>query len=228
MTNVLVPFYVYPDLSAPNSQWQKLAQLAIAYPKTEIWAVINVNSGPGAKTDPNYTNGLRVLQQSGVKLLGYVDTTRAKRQINAVIADNGMWMSWYSATKLDGFFYDNVENTVSQEYYWSITSDIRSAGLKAFGNPGTSISESYIGIFDTVVIYEGTGLSPTPNPFPEPPGTPAGYDPKNFAYLIYGQPKFAGPYIGDYGFVYVTSGKLPDPYSGIPYLQQLLAALEQS
>ena len=215
-TNVLVPLYVYPDLSSPTSQWQQLAQLGIAYPKTEIFVIVNPASGPGAKADPNYTTGISVLKDSpNIYLLGYIDTARATKTQAQVDAEMSLWRSLYD---IGSFFFDNVENTKSQLYYWQLCNIVRSNGGMVFGNPGTSIPSSSIGIFDTAVIYEGDGYAIATN-------APVGYDSKNFAYLLYGQNSFRLPTAPGYGYLYITSGTLPNQYNGIPYLQQLLAAL---
>jgi hypothetical protein len=217
MTSILIPFYTYPDLASPTSQWQQLAQLAIAYPSIEIWAIVNPASGPGKVMDPNYKAGIQSLETAGVKLLGYVDTARATKTIAAVSAEMTSWFLFYG---LDSIFFDNVENTKSQAYYWGLAQLVRGQEGKAFGNPGTAIPENYIGIFDTVVISENPAVPLMPL---------GGYDDKNFACLVYSQNTFnVGQVISAaiyYGYVYFTSGVPPNPYTGIPYLQQLCQTL---
>jgi hypothetical protein len=219
-TGVIIPLYTYP-----GSTWAVVIQAKEANPGVNIVAVINPDNGPGASKDQNYVNGIQALRSAGVTVLGYVHTSYASRPAASVIADINSYKSWYNVS---GIFLDEMSNVAGNEgYYSSLNTYIKSLGYTmTVGNPGADTIPGYIGTVDVIVIYENAGL-PSPSSVT---GWHSSYAKSNFASISYGVDAVNQTYItsisNSVGYIYLTSGDLPNPYGALPsYLGGLVAAL---
>lgn len=219
-TGIIIPLYTYP-----GSTWTAVIQAKAANPGVSIVAVINPDNGPGASQDPNYVSGIQALRSAGVIVLGYVHTSYAARPAASVIADINSYKGWYNVS---GIFLDEMSNVAGNEgYYSSLNAYIKSIGYTmTVGNPGADTIPGYIGTVDVIVVYENLGL-PSPSAVS---GWHASYAKSNFASISYGVGSVNQTYIdsisNSMGYVYLTSGSLPNPYGALPsYFGSLVAAL---
>ena len=100
LVRLLVPAYFYP---AGDGQlaWKELVKSAA---KAPIVAIVNPDSGPGKKVDPNYTQIFRLRKDSRLTLIGYVTLSYAKRPLGDVKADIDRWLELYP--DVQGIFFD--------------------------------------------------------------------------------------------------------------------------
>ena len=54
-TGLLIPMYVYPENIHTNSTYNRLMDLKRRHKTVPMWVILNPASGPGEKTDANYT-----------------------------------------------------------------------------------------------------------------------------------------------------------------------------
>jgi hypothetical protein len=220
---LLVPFYTYPDRS-----WDLLVEARMSHPQVPIVAIVNPASGPGKTPDPNYVEGIAKLQRSGVTVIGYVATSYARKDPAAVNEEVDLWQAWY---RVDGIFYDEMAYEPGGEaYYRALGRHARSKGLGlTVGNPGTGIPESYVGTFDTIVIYEDAGLPDVESLG----GWHSPYGRRRWAILPHSVKTLDRSFVKDasrrVGLIGLTDLQMPDPWDHLPsYLKELVAALDES
>src|SRR5262245_7673217 len=97
---LLVPAYFYPAGDGLK-EWDQLIDAASRVP---IVAIANPASGPGEKTDENYTRVLRRAADAGITIIGHVSTSYGKRPRPEVEADIDRWLEFYPGIK--GFLFD--------------------------------------------------------------------------------------------------------------------------
>jgi len=205
VTGVIVPAYLYPSSPAV---WKPVITAKQAYPSVPFVDIANPASGPGSASDPNYVTAIKSLQAVGIKVVGYVDTAYGQRTAAAVEADMASWLLWYS---VDGFFFDDVATTGAESYLRALKS--YAPTKLCIGNPGTAVPLDYVGILDSLVLYEGPGFPPSGEGVP---GATA---------ICYAVPAFAAPPVGG-DYVFLTDQPEATAYSVMsPYLVQLASAL---
>jgi Spherulation-specific family 4 len=152
---ILLPLYIYPNWYDKNKYAWK--QVIVAAKKVSIVAIINPNSGPNhAPPNTDYQQGIKDLQQAGVKIIGYVPSNYAKRDIQAVKADIDLYTKHF---KVDGIFIDEATSTSDKApYYQQLYQYLksRSRSYQVIINPGVNVDESYISqqVADVVVTFE--------------------------------------------------------------------------
>ena len=151
-TSLVVPSYFNATGSVAN--WNSLVTSARKVPTT---AILNPNSGPGVKEDPNYAAAVAKLRAAGGKVLGYVSTSYGKRSLSAVVADINTYVALY---KVDGFFIDEMTSDSQMshiQFYQSIYNYIKglNATYSVTANPGTNIPELLHGAYRSTFL---TGL----------------------------------------------------------------------
>jgi Spherulation-specific family 4 len=83
-----------------------------AHPNLNFTVIINPDSGPGNPSAPNndfYGQIVKLNSYSNVKTIGYVHTSYATRDINAVLADVSTYAGWAansSSIAVNGIFFD--------------------------------------------------------------------------------------------------------------------------
>jgi Spherulation-specific family 4 len=180
---ILLPLYIYPNwYDKRKYAWR---QVIAAAKKVPIVAIINPNSGPNnAPPNTDYQQGIKDLHQAGVKILGYVPSSYAKRDLQAVKADIDLYTKHF---QVDGIFIDEAASSIDQSnYYRQIYQYIkaRSTNYNVVINPGVNLTASYLTqqVADTIVTFENyhknwskyQPITPTKN-----------YSARNFAALVH-------------------------------------------
>lgn len=147
---IVIPLYVYP-----NSVWQSVVNYHEEYPSVPMLVVINPSGGPGSY-DPTFASWVSTLQGDGITVLGYVSTEYTAAPISQVESEIYDYASWYG---VHGLFIDDMENVPGYEWYYEdVASYAASVGISfIMGNPGTSVSTTYVGIFTDIGTYENSG-----------------------------------------------------------------------
>ena len=145
---ILVPAYFYPPTDWDGLNW--------AAARVPLAVIVNPGSGPGAAPDANYVSAVNNLRAAGGKALGYVYSSYAARDTNAIKADITGFFNFYP---LDGIFIDEMQNdanTNHYNYYAGLYSFIQTQGanLLVFGNPGTTTPEPYLATVDGLMTFE--------------------------------------------------------------------------
>ena len=134
----------------------------------------------------------------------------------------------FYGSDIDGIFLDEMESIAGDEAYYSeLTQYIHSKGMSiSWGNPGTTIDESYVQAkaVDVFQISESTDYPAvatiTTNTF-------AGdYEPAQFAIGIHSVASYDTALIADYytkvKYIFVTGDVMPNPYDTLStYLDDL-------
>jgi hypothetical protein len=190
--------------------------------------VINPANGPGREADAAYGRAVWAAQDAGARVLGYVPTTYAARPARDIEADVDRYAKWYG---VDGIFLDEVSHTAAElPYYEALSRHVRSSrGRFVVINPGVVPDPGYFDVADVVVTYEGT-YTDYAAALERMPGWVQRQRPERVAHLVYGasreQALTAVTNPARVGYVYATSGSLPDPWRTIPsYLHEEEEAL---
>jgi Spherulation-specific family 4 len=215
----LIPLYIYPQIINGRSNWLPLVEAARKIP---VVAIINPNSGPGGKPNTDYAQGLKLLQQGGVKTIGYVATNYGKRPIDQVKADIDLYDAHF---KVQGIFLDEgASDAKSLNYYATIYRYVKSKKQlqQVIVNPGTQIDEAYFSkpVADQAVIFENFGRE---WPKYQPSHYLTKYDRQRFALMLHGvieQTKMQN-YIDlavqrNIGYVYITNDADSNPWDSLP------------
>ena len=153
---LLIPMYVYPTPS--SVEWKKLIDFKKAYPHIEIITIINPSNGHFSKPDSNYEQIVQKLVDANIKVIGYVYTKYAKRDIKEVQADIDAWMQFYRHFGVNGIFFDEADsNSKNLPYYKKLSEYARGDGFNMVVlNPGTTVDSAYVdaNIADIIVNYE--------------------------------------------------------------------------
>ncbi|EAA63523.1 hypothetical protein AN2952.2 [Aspergillus nidulans FGSC A4] len=165
---VFVPLYVYP---APGA-WDPLVNVITAHPDVNFTVVVNPGSGPGPNPlpDRNYTQEIpRLTAHDNVRVLGYVATTYAKRNISSVRNDIETYAAWPTISAnpklaVRGIFFDETPqqyNASDLAYLEELTSVVKNTpGLGpdhfVFHNPGVVPDPRYLSTADSTVVFEAT------------------------------------------------------------------------
>lgn len=213
----VVAMYSYPGATG---MWQT-AVSSSPVPNTIILDVSG--SGPGAAPDPAYQSWVARAQAKGTTVLGYVDTGYGSRAAAEIQADVRNYASWYSVHDI---FLDQVSSSWSQAgaYYQDVTKYIRSydQGKTIWLNPGVFPDEQFMGIADTVMVFESDYATYTAPGYRQPAWV-ANYLPGRFAHVVHTastaarmQDAITKSRQRNAGFVYVTDRTMPNPYSDFP------------
>ena len=103
-SRIAVPLYLWPGYGSIPCAWERL----LATPAANPVVVVNPDSGPGREAFSLFSVAVAKCQGAGIKVLGYVRTEYAKRDLSLVVNDLERYSSWY---KVDGFFIDEM-------YHW--------------------------------------------------------------------------------------------------------------
>lgn len=216
------PLYVYPT----GAEWNTVIQKAKENPNLPNLVTINPQSGVGTAIDQNYVTLVNNLHAVKVKVIGYVYTSYGGRSQAACKAEIDKYFSWY---KVDGIFYDEMNNTAGgAQYYKDLTTYTKTKKADSFtmGNPGADTRTEYIGTCDTIIIYEREGL-PSLDYLK---GWHLSHDKKNFAIIPHTVPTLDTNFVKEakkyVGWIYVTNDTMTNPWNSLcSYYNQLVTAL---
>lgn len=211
----MIPFYIYPN----DPAWTALVNLKKQFPNTQIIAIINPESGPGAFRNLDYVNGIAMLHQAGIIVLGYVSTGVApnKRSIANIKADVDKYRNWYV---LEGIFYDEANMILELAAYYTQLCSFYQDYMYA-GNPGTVVSLDWFDIFDIICVYENYNM-PSPSVFANFAGKSASILP----HTVSSQPSETAirALFANVQYVYIAKDNKWNTLSS--YTQQILAIAE--
>lgn len=144
---LIIVGYTYADKPA----WEAVFDHA-----DQVYAVIlNVNSGPGKRQDPQYLKLAMKLVSLGIKVLGYVSTQYAIRDIDVVKAEAVRWLDWYEVA---GIFFDEAASSKGKlPFYKRLRGTIGDALMVL--NPGTVVDGEYYELADIVCDAETSQAS---------------------------------------------------------------------
>jgi hypothetical protein len=209
--NVTVPAYFYP-----GPGWTRADD---SRPVPAIMILDITGIGAGTSPDHAYQVAVKQAQAAGIEIMGYSATYYAKRSVAAVEADVRDYKAWYGVTDV---FLDQVSSGAQEvAYYRELTDYVHrlSHGSTVMLNPGTYPNRAYMSVGDIVLVYEDsyTNLLAL-----QAPRWIRDYPPDKFAFVIYATPRsdlasairLSRKWRA--GYVYVTNGTQPDPYSSLP------------
>src|SRR3989449_5596102 len=211
-SGIVIPLYTYPT----DGSWAATFQARSAHPNVPIITVINPNNGPGGSSDSNYVQGVKDFQAAGIIVLGYVATGYASQLISSLESQVSSYKNWYS---LNGIMFDEMSSVQGNEnYYSTLNTYVKSLGMTmTMGNPGTSVPNSYIGILDSLCIFEQSGL-PTLSYL----SSYSGHQQSNFAYIGYTvsllNTAFEAASSQYAGWIYITNAGGREPLQRAPLL----------
>ncbi len=224
---LLVPAYFYP---LPGSPWTRLNNVAALHPGL-VTAVGNPFNGPGQTFDPNYAAAFAAFRANHGQLLGYVYTSYGQRPLADVKTDIDTWVSWYA---LDGFFFDEMDNVpgAHEVYYQALYAYARGKLplCNVMANPGVGTSESYL-VYNGAPVASSLCIIETGTAFTswQSDAWIANYPRRDFCALAYGigtsgwQAAVDHAYGEHCGWVFVTSGVLPNPWDQLPSYFEAMA-----
>src|SRR5438093_9625434 len=220
-SGIVIPLYTYPT----DGSWSASLQAKNAHPNVPIIAVINPSNGPGGASDLKFVQGVKNFQAAGIIVLGYVATGYASHGMSDLDAQISSYWNWY---RVNGIMFDEMSNVPGNEnYYFTLNTYVKSLGMTmTMGNPGTSVPSSYIGILDSLCIFEQSGL-PTLSYLSSYSGHPK----SNFAYIGLSisslDSSFEVSSSNYVQWIYITDAGGGNPYNVLPsYFMNEVAALD--
>jgi hypothetical protein len=213
--SIAVPAYFVPGPA--------LVQLAAAVPPVAI-VVMNPNNGPGTALDPAYVQAVQAVRRSGGRVLGYVHTLYGRRDGEEVRGDVDRYVAWYG---VGGIFFDEASTDCAlQLYYAALDAYVTSRNPSGFTmlNPRTPTAECFMAATDLLVMFEGSLSSYRGSDGQAAaPRWASHYPAERFCHIVFAAA--SGTEMRETvrlararhaGYVYVTSGVLPNPYDGLP------------
>ncbi len=83
-----------------------LASIARRYPRVHTIAVVDVRRGPGLGPDKSMQEGIPMLKENGVTVLGYVETGDEDGSVDDIKQNMKNWKNWYPS--IDGFYFTHI------------------------------------------------------------------------------------------------------------------------
>ena len=182
--NIMLPLYIYPNhWDTANYIWDDIAAANAQVPTV---AIVNPNSGPVSPPNADYVQGMTDLADGSVKMIGYVATDYANRDIDVVKAEIDIYADEYSVW-LTGIFFDEGSSSAADiDYYTEIYDYVHAiAGFDmVVTNPGTPPDELYLSTpaTDVSVTFESFGSNWMAY---TPPSYVWSYQPERFAMLAH-------------------------------------------
>lgn len=217
--SALIPAYVPPSAITDLVERSDRARVLI----------VNPSSGPGTRPHPAYQRAVRTAREAGTRVLGYVSTSYAARDLNLAMADVDRYHSWYG---VDGIFVDEAAHTDERlGYYRALSSHVRASRDQLIVlNPGVVPARRYFDAADVVVTFEGP-YTEYPAALERMPDWVRRMPPKRIAHLVYAASAEHARRVvearTEAGYLYVTSESLPNPWGALPpYLDKEEALLE--
>jgi hypothetical protein len=215
---LLVPAYIFPTGDGKR-QWQRLIA---ATAKVNLIVIVNPASGPGADRSLDYASIIKDAAEHGVVLVGYVSTRYAERPQAEVKQDIDAWVRFYP--QIAGFFLDQQPAAGQHQAYFAEVADHARRKLpnaRIITNPGVPCDEIFLArrISDLACVFANAdGFDAF-----ELPIALKTYSSSQCAALVYQVADAAAmraavkeAIIKGIGYLYVTDGKLPNPWAQLP------------
>ncbi|MFE7238101.1 phage tail protein [Streptomyces sp. NPDC057580] len=192
-----VPGYAHP-LLAPT-EWAELTR-----PGTHLhWAVLNIDTGPGARPDPHCLEaagrlrnareraldgetGQDTVRAGGGRLLGHLDLTHGDRPFDELITEAQSFLDWYL---VDGFYLDRCPadraDLPAVRRLTGTLATLLEDGLLVLGH-GTHPYPGYAETADQLVTFSGAW---TDYRWSQVAEWTAAYPPERFAHFVHGVPR---------------------------------------
>lgn len=233
-----IPLYEYPYLDDQGSMWNIVMRAKADHPSVPFAVTINPWSGPGIWKDPAYADATAQLRKAGIEhVLGYMSTHYARQDYGATMPELkamiDTYKEWYP--EVDGLMMDEVNSSGSElAFYKELVGYAREKGFDfIMANPGTSIDERYIGLFDNLMIYEELSLPTVAQlqkntHFPNYPAEDFSFTARNISTL---DPDYISQIAEYVGLFYITndveSADDTNPYNTLPsYFLDLVGMLD--
>jgi len=207
-----VPAYFAP---ADTRTWQRLASPGSRQVSV---AVVNPASGPGAGPDERLRRLYTAVRAGGTRVLGYVPTGYGTRPQADVLADVQRYRDWFGI--VDVFFDEASPQAAHLPLYRGYTHAVRAHGGFVALNPGTVPDRGYADLADLLLTFEGTAEQY--RAAPSPPGWLRALPPDRVWHLVHDTPASETRAVLSLardrgaGHVYVTDGRLPQPWDHLP------------
>jgi spherulation-specific family 4 protein len=206
---LLVPAYFNP-----GPLW---ARALAAGPRAEL--IANPDNGPGPTPQSGYRQIARTAAADHERMFGYVDTGNGSRSVTAIERDVLHYGQWYG---IHDIFFDVVSGTPGDlAMYWTISNYARQHGAtEVVLNPGDVPAQDYMRLGDVVVTFEDTYAHYLHATFP---GWLHRYPASEQANIVIEAPTSADAQHAvalaaarGAGLMFVTNGRLPNPYEILP------------
>ncbi|HXU95599.1 MAG TPA: spherulation-specific family 4 protein [Candidatus Nitrosotalea sp.] len=152
-TGIYYPLYSLSELPQVLAAKQ-------AFPNVPFMVNINPSSGPGTSASTSWASAITQLKNAGAVVTGYVPTAYGTGRSIANV--EGMISSYnqFYPNMLDGIMFDEVSGSCSEfSFYQTISNYARSLGYSYIrANPGSSICQTDVPLFNHIAIYESAGL----------------------------------------------------------------------
>lgn len=227
-TGIIIP--MFPG-NYSQAQVSEVIQEKQTNPQVPFIVVVNFQNGPGSSYSSQIASGIKSMQDAGISVLGYDPTNWGERGIPSVEQDMLTFHNWYH---VNGIYLDQMPNwefnsygTYLGLYFANLTSYAHSLGMaQVLGNSGADVPYYFVGTVDQIGIFENSYLPSLANLS----GWHLSYNKTNFWFVSYNQPAPNPYYIAatsDYvGYLYLTNGLEPYPYSSLPpYFDSLVSDL---
>ena len=215
---VLIPLYSIPNLWSVEIEKLK----SIKDKDIETYAIINPQNGPGDKLSNDYIDGIKLLKDHNIKVIGYVYTLYGKRDPNIVKEDIYKWSSFYQEVGVEGIFFDETDNKIdSLEFYKDLTTYSKTHDFNFnILNPGYTTHEAYINenVAELIVSYENSYKN-WKNSFP--PNTNKENEKTKLSLLLHSMEKEGFGLVmhkaksQGFSYVYLTEDKDTNPWDSI-------------
>lgn len=206
-----LPAYFDP---ADARTWERLA----AAGHLVSLAILNPNSGPGAAPDLRFRRLAGALRAKGIRVLGYVPTGYGSRPQSDVLADVERYREWYGIS--DTFLDEAASDRTRLPVYRAYTDAVRRHGGLVAMNPGTVPDRGYAALADVLITFEGSAEQY--RRAPAEPGWLAGLPRDRIWHLVHSTPPQETQAVialardRQAGRLYVTEGRLPQPWDHLP------------
>ena len=223
-TGIYYPMY-------DNDELPQVLAAKKAFPNVPFVVNINPSSGPGSEPRADIANAITQLKSVGAVVTAYVPTNYGNRTIAAV---EGMILSYnkFYPGLLDGIMFDEVSNSCSEfTFYQTISNYARSLGYSYIrANPGTSICQADVPLFDHIAIVESGGYPSESKLLSRTYHPQYSKDVVGFGATIHDAPTYDSAWLHMatkyLKWVYITDQTEPNPYAVFPlYFNQYLADL---
>ncbi len=218
--SALVPAYFYPAEEGLKA-WQRLTEDART---NTVEAILNPASGPGAKRDATYVSVVSNFRKAGGKILGYIPTNYAKREIADVERDFRSYLKFY---EVDGIFLDEMAGSKETlPYYLNVRRLIEELKpeFKIVGNPGQPVvDEGVMKTVDCLVLFEGSAAGYAEYKPQESTPWMVRYPANRFANIVHTAATPAAmrqalekAKVSKAGWLFITNRLMPNPYDALP------------